>query len=158
MIEPVNVVEKPAITMVKSSDSMWIFWLSRLSSLRSWAYELTESCRLGRRGSSTESLEYDGLFDLNDDLTDPFVGPMSPTAKSSTSLSASTTSSSGHSTKSSSSRKYVKLTVESFRLRRWEKDTTLDGMLSDMGPSKTYSRLVMSDTSRNIPAGNKRTS
>ncbi|GMF79576.1 unnamed protein product [Aspergillus oryzae] len=69
-------------------------------------------------GSSAEPLDHDGRFDLNDDLRDPFGGLTSPTTKLSASLSASTASSSGHSTKSSSSRKYVKLTTESFRLRR----------------------------------------
>jgi hypothetical protein len=54
------------------------------------------------------------------------------------SLPSSIASSLDHSAKSSSSWKYVKLTFESARFRRCMKETTLDGMLSEMGPSKTY--------------------
>lgn len=92
-----------------------------------------------------ELREYDVLLDL-------LVGTAASRSlfRSSTmippnSLSMSTASSSRHSRESSSSWKYVKLTVESSRDRRWAKDITLEGTLSDIGPENTC------DTFRNIP-------
>ena len=133
---PVKSVEKPAITTVRSSDSMWILWFNLASCRRVWPYELLDESRRGRRGSSTEP--------LGEDTLDPgsSFGALVSMDIPSISLRVSMASSIGHSVCCPSSWRYVKLMEEFFRLRRLEKETTLDGMLSEIGPSKTCSMLV----------------